>query len=105
MDTIIAVAANNLTVDCFDITMFSFRPQIYPRHFVDFFIRNYLRFFDDVIHQWLGEFNFERFCKLGLINELDPNLQYIFEDLNISTLTYSKSTMQKLKKYVIFVQS
>ena len=37
MDTIIAVAGNNLTAKCFEIKMFSFRPQIYPQHFFRLF--------------------------------------------------------------------
>ena len=104
MDTITAVAGNNLTTECFDIKIFSFCVQIYPRHVVDFFYSK-LSWFIYAIQQWLGEFTFERFCKLGLINELDSNLQYVFKDLNISTLTYSKSSRETLKKYVISVQS
>ena len=111
MDTIIAVAGNNLTAKRFEIKMFSFRPQTYPRHFFRFFFffffENYFRFLD-VFHQWLDEFAFEPFCKLGLTDELDPNLQYIFRDLNTSTqpeITHSKPTIETLKQHVIPVQS
>ena len=100
MDTIIAVAGNNLTAKCFEIKMFSFRPQIYPQHFFRlFFFENYFRFLD-VFHQWSDEFTFEPFCKLGQINELDPTLQYIFKDLNTCTqpeITHSKPTIETLK--------
>ena len=54
-------------------------PQIYPRDFVDYFIRNYFRFLDDICHTWLISFDIKPFYRL--INELDPNLKFIFEKL------------------------
>ena len=59
--------------------MFAILPHIYPKDFVDFFICNYFRFLDDVFHKWLIQFNIQGFYKIT--NELDPDLQFIFEEL------------------------
>ena len=59
--------------------MFALLPHIYPRDFVDYFVRNYVRFLDDIFHTWLINFDIEPFYKL--INELDPDLKFIFEKL------------------------
>ena len=48
MGTIFAVVGSNLTVAYFEEKIFVILPQIYPRHFDNFFIRNYFRFLDDV---------------------------------------------------------
>ena len=79
MGTIFAVVGSNLTVAYFEEKMFAILPQIYPKDFVDFFIRNYFRFLDDVFHKWLIQFNIQDFYKI--MNELDPDLQFIFEEL------------------------
>ena len=50
MGTIFAVVGSNLTVAYFEEKMFAILPQIYPKNFIDFFIRNYFRFLDDVFH-------------------------------------------------------
>ena len=55
-----------------EIKMFTLLPQIYPRDFVDYFVRNYFRFLDDIFHTWLINFDIEPFYKL--INELDADL-------------------------------
>ena len=79
MGTIFAVVGSNLTVAYFEVKMFAFLPQIYPRDFVDYFVRNYVRFLDNIFHTWLINFDIEPFYKL--INELDPDLKFIFEKL------------------------
>ena len=79
MGTIFAVVGSNLTVAYLEVKMFALLPQIYPRDFVDCFVRNYFRFLDDVFHTWLINFDIEPFYKL--INELDPDLNFIFEKL------------------------
>ena len=79
MGTIFAVVDSNLTVANFEVKMFSLLPQIYPRDFVDYFVRNYFRFLDDIFQTWLINFDIEPFYKL--INELDPDLKFIFEKL------------------------
>ena len=71
MGTIFAVVGSNLTVAYFEVKMFALLPQIYPRDFVDYFVRNYFRFLDDIFHTWLINFDIE----------LDPDLKFIFEKL------------------------
>ena len=58
--------------------MFALLPQLYPQDFVDFFIRNYFRFLDDVFHKWLDNFDGEPFY--SMINNLDLDLKLIFEN-------------------------
>ena len=79
MGTIFAVVVSNLTVAYFEVKMFALLPQIYPRDFVDYFVRNYFRFLDDIFHTWLINSDIEPFYKL--LNELDPGLKFIFEKL------------------------
>ena len=79
METIFAVVGSNLTIAYFEVKMFALLPQIYPRDFVDYFVRNYVRFFDDIFHTWLINFDIEPFYKL--INKLDPDLKFVFEKL------------------------
>ena len=79
MGTIFAVVGSNLTVAYFEVKIFALLPQIYPRDFGDYFVRNYFRFLDDIFHKWLINFGIEPFYKL--INELDPDLKSIFEKL------------------------
>ena len=79
MGTTFAVVASNLKVAYFVEKMFAILPQIYPKDFIDFFIGNYFRFLDDVFHKLLIQFNIQDFYKL--MNELNPDLQFIFEEL------------------------
>ena len=57
--------------------MFALRPQLYPQDSVVFFIRDYFRFLDDVFYKWLDNFDIEPFY--SMINNLDPDLKFIFE--------------------------
>ena len=41
--------------------MFALLPQLYPQDFVEFFIRKYIRFLDDLFHKWLENFVVELF--------------------------------------------
>ena len=45
---------------------------------VDFFIQNYFRFLDDVFLKWLNNFDIEPFY--SMINNLNPDLKFIFEN-------------------------
>ena len=54
-------------------------PQICPRDFVDHFVRNCFRFLGYIFHTLLINFDIEPFYKF--INELDPDLKFIFEKL------------------------
>ena len=56
--------------------MFALLPQLYPQDFVHFFIRNYFRFLEGLFHKWKKNFDTEPFY--NLINNLDPDLRFIF---------------------------
>ena len=88
MGTIFAVVGSNLTVAYSEEKMFAILPQIYPKDFVDFFIRNYFRFLDDVFHKWLIQDLFKMAIQTNfykIMNELDLDLQFIFEELTRNT--------------------
>ena len=61
MGTIFAVVGRNIIVAYFEVKMFAMLPQIYPRDFEDFFIRNYFRFLNDVFYKWLNDFDIQPF--------------------------------------------
>ena len=92
MGTAFLVVRANLTVICFEEKMFIILPQIYPREFVDFFIRNYFPCLDD-FHKWSIQFNIQDFYKIK--NETDADLQFIFEELatNINFLDINLKTI------------
>ena len=48
-----AVVGSNLVVAYKEIKVFALLPKIYPQDFVDFLLRNYSRFLDDVFHNGL----------------------------------------------------
>ena len=79
MGTKAAVQCANLAVAFLEVRMFALLPSIYPRDFVDFIIRNYFRFLDDVFHLWLKQFDITAFYEV--FENLDPNLKYIFSQL------------------------
>ena len=79
MGTPAAVVGSNLVVAYLEIKMFRILPQLYPADFVDFIIRSYFRFLDDLIHQWLKNFNIDDMYKV--INELDPNLKFVMSEI------------------------
>ena len=64
MGIIFVVVGSNLRVAYFEEKMFAILPQIYPKDFVNFFIRNYFQFSDDVFHKWLIKFNIQTFYKI-----------------------------------------
>ena len=73
-----AVVGSNLVVTNEEVKMLPLVPQLYPQDFVDFVIRNYFRFLDQVFHKWLDNFDIEPFY--SMINNLDTNLKFIFEN-------------------------
>ena len=64
MGIIFVVVGSNLRVVYFEEKTFAILPQIYPKDFVNFFIRNYFQFSDDVFHKWLIKFNIQTFYKI-----------------------------------------
>ena len=69
-----AVVGSNLVVTNEEVKMLPLLRQLYPQDFVDFVIRNYFRFLDQVFHKWLDNFDIEPFY--SMINNLDPNLKF-----------------------------
>ena len=78
MGTKFEVVGSNLVVAYEEVKMFALLPQLYPQYFVDTFIRNCFQFLDDVVHKWLDNFDIEPFH--SMINNLDPDLKFIFEN-------------------------
>ena len=78
MGTKFAVVGSNLVVAYKEIKLFALLPQVYPQDFVDFLLRNYFRFLDDIFHKWLENFDIKKFY--DLINSLDEGLKFIFEN-------------------------
>ena len=53
MATKFSVVDNNLVVAYKEIKLFALLPQVYQQDFVDFLLRNYFIFLDDIFHKWL----------------------------------------------------
>ena len=75
-----AVVGNNSLVACREIKLFALLLEVYPQDFVDFLLRNYLRFLDDIFHKWLENFDIKQFY--DLINSPDEDLKLMFENQN-----------------------
>ena len=73
------VVGSNLVVAYLEIRMFERLPEVFPQDFVDFFIRNYFRFIDDVIHKWLSSFDINVFGQI--LNNLDDDLMWELEQI------------------------
>ena len=88
----------------FEERMFAILPQIYPKDFVDFFIRNYLRFLGDIFHKWLMQFNIQDFYKI--INELDQIYNLFSKNLtqNKNFLDISLKIINCILMYTINLQ-
>ena len=76
MGTKSAVQCANLSVAYLEVKMFALLPTIYPDDFVDFLIRSYFRFLDDIFHLWLDFFDIRQFYEI--FESLDENLKFIF---------------------------
>ena len=72
METKFAVVGSNLVVAYKEIT------QVYPQDLVDFLLENYFRFLDCIFHKSLKNFDIKPFY--DLINSLDEDLKFIFEN-------------------------
>ena len=78
MGTKFRVVGNNLVVAYEEVQVFALLPQLYPKDFFDFFVRNYFRFLDNIFPKFLGNFDIEPFY--SMINNLDTDLKFIFEN-------------------------
>ena len=75
--TTFSVVGANLVVAFKEVSLFRRLPDLYPADFVDYFIRNYFRFLDDICHKWLSQFDIRAFSEA--INELDPDLKFLMD--------------------------
>ena len=73
-----ALVGSNLVVAYKEVKMFTLLLQLYPQGFVEFLIRSYFWFLDDVFHKRLDNFDTEPFY--NMINNHDPDLTFIFEN-------------------------
>ena len=80
MGTKSAVQCANLSVAYLEERMFALLPTVYPRDFVDFLVRNYFRFLDDIFHMWLSNFDITEFYTI--FEGLDANLKFLFSELS-----------------------
>ena len=72
------MVGSNLVVAYKEIKLFALLRQINSQDFVDFLLRNYFRFLDDIFHKWLENIDIKQFY--DLINSLDEDLKFIFEN-------------------------
>lgn len=82
MGTKAAVNCANLVVGFLELRMFALLPTVYPADVVDFIIRNYFRFLDDIFFKWLKDFDISKFYEI--FENLDPDLKFIFSHLSSS---------------------
>ena len=80
MGTKAAVSSANLVVGFLELKMFALLPSVYPKDLVDFIIRTYFRFLDDIFHQWLAKFDVSQFYEI--FDGLDRDLRFIFSTLS-----------------------
>ena len=80
MGTKAAVVCANLVVAYLEMKMFALLPTIYPQDVVDFIIRNYFRFLDDLFYKWLNNFDITKFYEI--FDSLDPDIKFIFSKLS-----------------------
>ena len=76
------VVGSNLVVAYLEVKMFDRLPDVFPQDFVDFFIRNYFWFIDDVAHKWLENFDIQIFC--NILNDLDPDIKFVLEQISLN---------------------
>ena len=79
--------------------MFALLPQLYPQDFAHFFIRNYFRFLEGLFHKWKENFDTEPFY--NLINNLDPDLRFIFASPSKS-LSFLHINLQIVENNLLF---
>ena len=80
MGTHAAVVFANLSVAFLEVKLFIRLSEIFSRDVVEFFIKSYFRFLDDLNYKWKQNIDITPLWKL--INELHPDIQFIFENLS-----------------------
>ena len=80
MGTKFAVVGSDLVAADKETELFALLPQVYLQDFVDFLLRNYFRFLDDIFHKSHKNFDIKQFYYLN--NSLYEGLNFIFENPN-----------------------
>ena len=99
MGTKFAVVGSNLVVAYKEIKLFALLPQIYPKDFVDFLLRNCFRFLDDIFHKWLENLDIKQFYES--VNSLDEDLKYFFENPS-RTLNFLEIQLKIVNSTLVF---
>lgn len=95
MGTKFAAVVSNLIVGWEETKMFALVPQ----DFVFFFIRNYARFLDNILHKWLENFDIEPFH--NMIKNPVTDLKFIFENPSKS-LNFLDINLQIVENNIVF---
>ena len=99
MGTPAAVVGANLVVAYLEVKMFRLLPQLYPRDFVDFVIRSFFRFLDDLFHEWLADFDIQPLY--DLLNSLDPDIKFLLDAIR-EISNYLDVTVSKVDGRLVF---
>ena len=99
MGTPAAVVGANLVVGFLEIKMFRLLPQLYPRDFVDFIVRSFFRFLDDLFHEWLSNFDIQQLYEL--LNSLDPDVKFLLDAIRNAS-NYLDLTVSKKERQLVF---
>ena len=99
MGTKFVVVRSDLVVGYKEIKLFALSPQVYPQDVDDFLLRNYFRFLGDIFHKWIENFNIKQFY--ALINSLDENFQFIFENPS-RTLNFLDIQLKIVNNILVF---
>ena len=99
MGTPAAVVGANLVVAFLEVKLFRLLPQLYPKDFVDFLMRAFFRFLDDLIHKWLSRFDIQPLYHL--LNSLDPDIKFIMDEIK-DVSNYMDMTATVVEDMVVF---
>ena len=99
MGTPAAVVGANLVVAFLEIKMFRLLPQLYPRDFVDFLVRSFFRFLDDLFHEWLPNFDIQPLYEL--LNSLDPDVKFLLDAIRNAS-NYLDLTVSRKERRLVF---
>ena len=100
MGTPAAVVGANLVVGYLEVKLFRLLPQIYPRDFVDFIIRSFFRFLDDLIHEWLKDLDMQPLYHL--LNSLDPDIKYVLDNFMLYFSNYLDLKIKTVGDRLVF---
>ena len=95
MGTKFAVVGSNLVAAYKEIKLFALLPQVYPQDFVDFLLRNYFRFLDDIFQKWLENFDIKQFY-----DSLE-DLKFIFKNPS-TTLNFIDIQLKIVNNTLVF---